>query len=101
MIQKAPVILISNPVVGEPLFKPFEIDDLNDPKFASALKECKGQTIGDLIYVQVRRSVNGAGGEVKFPDGKTVKIHEYLISVVFRWDGDRWDVVAPWTRKKK
>lgn len=105
MIQKAPVILISNPVAYEPLFEPFEIKDLNDPKFLSTLKECKGQAIGDIIYVQVRRSLDGVtengevrfpdGSEVRFPDGNVVKIHEYLVSVVFRWDGLGWVGVAP------
>ncbi len=96
-IQK-PVMVYSAPMTAgfDQLFEPFEISDLADSKLASTLSECKGNEVGDLIYVQLRRPLDGVeDGEVRFPDGQVVNIVEYFISVVFRWNGKHWHTVAP------
>ncbi len=98
MYQAVPLMVYSAPMTAgfDQLFEPFEISGLVDPKLASTLSECKGNEVGDLIYVQLRRPLGGVeGGEVRFPDGRIINIVEYFITVVFRWNGEGWNTVAP------
>ncbi len=96
--QTVPLMVYSAPMTAgfSQLFEPFEISGLVDPRLASTLSECKGTEAGDLIYVQLRRPLDGTEkGEVRFPDGKVVNIVEYFITVVFRWSGEGWNTVMP------
>ena len=74
------------------LFEPFEIGDIDDPKLGEAMAKYKGSERGDLIYIIVDRPVPVPKDR---PD--IVALNELLISMLLRWDGERWFMVAPHT----
>lgn len=87
------------------LFEPVVVDDAGNidawgPVLGKLLEEHVGTARGDLIYVLLRRGVDGHGS-LRLPDGQEVRIHEWLISVLIRWTGTTWEGVFPFNTNAK
>lgn len=96
MSKVTKVVISSSPKLFEPvLAEDAGNTDAWAPLLTKLLDEHKGAERGDLVSVLACRELDGNTSGVRLPDGRTVNIQEWFITVLLRWTGTAWECVFP------